>query len=519
MALTYCLTFVVSLLAGLLATRHVRNFAVRHRIAVSDSRDRDVHVLPVPRVGGAAIFLAFAAIVAAVLILQRVVRAPAVIPTDVVLRIVFPATLVFALGLYDDLFSASPWLKLGVQALAAVPIYVSGLRVVSIPVLAGHHNFNALLSFVATLLWILLITNAFNLVDGLDGLAAGSALFSTLIMFVMALMNAHVGVAILALALVGSITGFLRFNFSPATIFLGDSGSLFIGFLLSVFALATQSKSSTMLAVAIPIISFGLPIMETGLSVVRRFLSGQPVFRADREHIHHKLLERGFTQREAVLILYVVSGGCALLSALLLHPGGPTVGVVLFVLGAGIWVGVQHLRYPEMFELGRVARRTIQQKQVIINNLSVRRATEQIRGVGDMEQLHDALRQAFQCNVFDGFELRPATQRGSALAWRNEAFYRWERPLVVRDISGGSHWALALELTTQSGRNCGEFIVYRRSRGEPLQLDVNLITDEFQAELGYALERILASEAHSSSVSARAAAVGDGLNATPGPDL
>lgn len=519
MAVTYCVTFVVSLLAGFLVTRHVRNFAVRHRIAVNDTRDRDVHMLPVPRLGGAAIFLAFAAIVIAFLIIQRFVHGPQIVPVDVVLRIVFPASLIFALGLYDDLFSASPWLKLGVQALAVVPIYLSGLRVVSIPVLAGHHSFNAAFSFAATLLWILLITNAFNLVDGLDGLAAGSALFSTLIMFVMALVNGHVGVAILALALVGSITGFLRFNFSPATIFLGDSGSLFIGFLLSVFALATQSKSSTMVAVAIPIISFGLPIMETGLSVVRRFLSGQPVFRADREHIHHKLLERGFTQREAVLILYLVSGGCALLSALLLHPGGPTVGVVLFVLGAGVWVGVQHLRYPEMFELGRVARRTIQQKQVIINNLAIRRATQQIRSVNDMEHLHQLLRQAFQSNAFDGFELRPAQQRGSALVWRSESFYRWERPVVMRDIAGGSHWALTVELITRSGKNCGEFIIYRRNRGEPLQLDVNLITDEFQAELGHAVERILASEAYSSTGSARAAAVGDGLAASTAQNL
>jgi UDP-GlcNAc:undecaprenyl-phosphate GlcNAc-1-phosphate transferase len=518
-ALTYCLTFVVSLLAGFLVTRQVRNFAVRHGIAVGDTRDRDVHQLPVPRVGGAAIFVAFALIVAAVLLVQRMTHVAEIVPVDVVLRIVFPATLVFALGLYDDLFSASPWLKLGVQALAVVPIYMSGLRVVSIPVLAGHHNFNAVVSFGATLLWILLITNAFNLVDGLDGLAAGSALFSTLIMFVMALVNSHTGVAILALTLVGAITGFLRFNFSPATIFLGDSGSLLIGFLLSVFALATQSKSSTMLAVAIPIISFGLPIMETGLSVVRRFLSGQPVFRADRQHIHHKLLERGFTQREAVLILYVVSAGCALLSALLLYPGGPKVGVVLFVLGCGIWIGVQHLRYPEMFELGRVARRTIQQKQVIINNLAIRRATQQIRNVSDMDQLYEALRQAFHNNAFDGFELRPATQRGTMLAWRSEVFFRWERPTVLRDIAGSAHWAMALELMTGAGRNCGEFVLYRRSRGEPLQLDINLITDEFQAELGRALERIFAGEFHAAAATARAAAVGDALGSAPGANL
>ncbi len=509
MALTYCLTFVVSLLAGLVVTRQVRNFAVRYGVALSDARDRDVHALPVPRLGGAAIFLAFALMVVGVAAIQRFAHLPEIVPIDVILRIVFPAGLVFALGLYDDLFSASPWLKLGVQALAAVPVYLSGLRVVSIPVLTGHHDFNAAVSFAATVLWILLITNAFNLVDGLDGLAAGSALFSTLIMFVMALVNGHTGVAVLALTLVGAITGFLRFNFSPATIFLGDSGSLFIGFLLSVFALATQSKSSTMLAVAIPVLSFGLPIMETGLSVVRRFLSGQPLFRADRNHIHHKLLERGFTQREAVLILYFVSGACALLSALLLYPGGPTVGVVFFVVGGGIWIGVQHLRYPEMFELGRVARRTIQQKQVIINNLAIRRATQQIGSVENIEQLYGVLREAFQHNAFDGFELRPAVPKGTGLAWRNELFYRWERPQVLRNIAENSHWAMALELVTESGKSFGEFVAYRRSQPESLPLDINLVIDEFQRELGHALERIYAAEAGSPPLRVRAAAVGD----------
>lgn len=509
MVLTYCLTFVVALVASFIVTRQVRNFSVHHGIALSPARARDVHALPVPRIGGVAIFFTFALVTACVLAVQRVTHV-SLVPANVVLRIVFPAMLVFALGLYDDLFSASPWLKIGVQALATVPIYFSGLKIVSIPVLAGHHTFGAVASFCATLLWVLLITNAFNLVDGLDGLAAGSALFSTLVMFVVALVNGRAAVAVLALALVGAISGFLRFNFNPATVFLGDSGSLFIGFVLSVLGLASTSKSSTMLAVAIPIVSFGLPIMETGLSVMRRFLSGQPLFRADRQHIHHKLLERGFSQRQAVIILYAVSAIFAMLSALLLYPGGPTVGIVLFVLGGGIWIGVQHLRYPEMFELGRVARRTMQQKHVIVNNLAIRRAVQQIRNANDMAELRGILREAFQSNAFDGFELRPAMQHGQSLVWRSESFYRWERPQVLRAPEHGPHWAMALELRTPSGRGCGEFIVYRRSQGEPLQFDVNLMIEEFQVELGRALDRIFSSEAlHFGVTSARAAAVGD----------
>src|SRR5207237_5770704 len=131
------------------------------------------------------------------------------------------------------------------------------------------------------------ITNAFNLIDGLDGLAAGSALFCTLVFFVVALQNHSWLGSLMSVALAGAILGFLRFNFNPATIFLGDSGSLFIGFMLSALALAGAQKTPTIVAVAIPVVSFGLPVLETVLSVVRRFLSGQPLFAADRGHIHH----------------------------------------------------------------------------------------------------------------------------------------------------------------------------------------------------------------------------------------
>ncbi|MBV8208150.1 MAG: undecaprenyl/decaprenyl-phosphate alpha-N-acetylglucosaminyl 1-phosphate transferase [Acidobacteria bacterium] len=513
MALTFCLTFAASLLIGLLATRQVRNFAVNRGLGLTQARDRDVHTLPVPRVGGMAIFAALALVLTGVLLAQHFFAATHVIAFGDIVPLIFPATLMFILGLYDDMFHASPWFKLGIEILAAVPIYMSGLRVVSIPMVAGNYTFGAVLSFVFTVLWVLLITNAFNLVDGLDGLAVGSALFSTLVMFVMALINGYLAVAVVALALAGVTAGFLRFNFNPATIFLGDSGSLFIGFVLSVLSLAARSKSSTMMAVAIPIVSFGLPIMEVGLSAIRRFLSGKPLFRPDRQHIHHKLLERGFTHRQAVVILYAVSGGCALLSALLLHPGGPTVGIVLFALGGGIWIGVQHLRYHEVFELGRVARRTMQQKQIIVNNLAIRRATERIAAACSMSELQSLLHETFEMNAFDGFELRPGFEQGAGMIWRTEEFYRWERPRPARR-RGDSHWALAVQLVSGAGSNCGELILYRRSQEEPLQLDINLITDEFQRALGRALENIFAQETFCFAEQ-HAAAMAEGLHRQP----
>src|SRR5208337_3768507 len=200
-------------------------------------------------------------------------------------------------GLYHDIYSVGPYTKFAVQSVAAIMLFAGGLRILDLPVLFGARHFA----------WYIGITNAFNLIDGLDGLAAGSALFSTFVVFVVAVFSGSSPVSLLTIALAGAILGFLRFNFNPATIFLGDCGSLFIGFMLSALALEGAQKAPTVIAVAIPVVSFGLPILETALSVLRRYLSGRPVFTADREHIHHKLLQRGLSQRQVVIILYGVS--------------------------------------------------------------------------------------------------------------------------------------------------------------------------------------------------------------------
>src|SRR5262249_10953783 len=150
------------------------------------------------------------------------------------------------------------------------------------------------------------------------------ALFSTLVVFVVAIFSGSTLVSLLTIALAGAILGFLRFNFNPATIFLGDCGSLFIGFILSALALEGAQKAPTVIAVAIPVVSFGLPMLETALWVLRRLISGRRVFTADREHIHHKLLQRGLSHRQVVVVLYAVSALFALLSLFLLWPTGST---------------------------------------------------------------------------------------------------------------------------------------------------------------------------------------------------
>src|SRR5204862_5375754 len=192
------------------------------------------------------------------------------------------------------------------QAIAGTMLFAGGLRILDLPVLFGHYHFSWFAGLPLTILWVLAITNAFNLIDGLDGLAAGSALFSTLVVFVVAIFSGSAVVSLLTIALAGAILGFLRFNFNPATIFLGDCGSLFIGFMLSALALEGAQKAPTVIAIAIPVVSFGLPILETTLSVLRRLISGRPVLTADREHIDQKLSERDGSLRQVLIALYAV---------------------------------------------------------------------------------------------------------------------------------------------------------------------------------------------------------------------
>ena len=498
MTSTYIVVFLGASLASFLLTRTVRNLADARGMGFAPTSPRHIHTASIPRFGGIAIFITFTAIAIAMAVWPG---ADAALAPRTLAYILGPGALVFLLGLYDDFYPVKPYVKFAVQAVAATILFLGGFGVFQLPLLFGSHT-PGWLALPLTILWVLWITNAFNLLDGVDGLAAGSALFSTLTVFVVSLVSANFLVSSLTLALAGAILGFLRFNFNPATIFLGDCGSLFIGFMLSALALAGAQKTPTIVAVAIPIVSFGLPVLETLLSVMRRFLSGQPLFTADRQHIHHKLLERGFSQQQVVFILYVVSAICGLLSLFLLYPSGPMVGIVLFVIGTGIWVGVQHLGYHEFGELGRVALRTMDQKKIIVNNLAIRRATEALSRSEDADGVGRVLREAFEANDFDGFELGLGPAAVARLAYDHSAGAQlnWKKPNGgEKDAAGEAEWTLTLDLKTTSGQRLGSFSLYRRCSGSPLLVDVNLLIAGFNVALAGALERAVENAARAGS--------------------
>jgi UDP-GlcNAc:undecaprenyl-phosphate GlcNAc-1-phosphate transferase len=499
LAVVYLGIFAASVLFSFVLTRYVRNLAMARGWAPGPGSDRHVHNRPLPRLGGVAIFLAFlVSLGIARLVSWWNPHLSFGFSSKALLTILLPGLLIFLLGLYDDLHSVGPYFKFTVQVLAGALLYAGGLRILDLPVLFSQHHFPWFVGLPITILWVLGITNAFNLIDGLDGLAAGSALFSTLVVFVVALLSQSSFVSLMALVLAGAILGFLRYNFNPATIFLGDCGSLFIGFMLSALALQGMQKSPTIIAVAIPVVSFGLPILETALSVVRRLISGRPVFTADREHIHHKLLQRGHSHRQVVIILYAASAVFAMLSLFLLWPTGSTLGLVLAVLGIGIWIGVQHLNYLEFGELRRVAQRTLDQRLIFVNNLAIRRAVEELKVTSDFEQVCRILGAAFDSNDFDAFELRllrapdeMGEVRGLQIVSADKPHFRWKKPggHFIKEMVPA--WSLKLDLVAANNRQRGSLTMYRIYDGSDLQLDVNLVTSLLPVALADALDRVL----------------------------
>jgi UDP-GlcNAc:undecaprenyl-phosphate GlcNAc-1-phosphate transferase len=323
-----------------------------------------------------------------------------------------------------------------------------------------------------------------------------------MVVFIVSLVTGNLLGEVVSIALAGAIVGFLRYNFNPATIFLGDCGSLVIGFVLSAVSLASSQKASTAVAVAIPVVSFGLPILDTLIAVLRRFMNGKPLFRGDGEHIHHKLLQRGLTHRQAVVVLYAVSACFALISLPLLSPKSGNIAVVLSVVGLGVFFGLQHLGYHEVDELRHMARRTWEQKSIMSNNLAIRRATRDLACAATFYAVIEILTTAFQGNDYDGFELSftPEAPAHGFAPMISPFQYAWRREAGNRSQG----WELRLELLSPAREVRGCFSIHRSYEKSSLRSDVDCLTAEFACALSAALQR--AGEIHVTEVAIAAQA-------------
>ncbi len=250
-----------------------------------------------------------------------------------------------------------------------------------------------------------------------------------------------------------------------------------------------------MVAVAIPIVSLGLPILDVAVAVLRRFLSCRRIFAPDREHIHHKLLGQGISHRQTVLVLYGVSACFGLFSLLLLNPGGAAVAAVLVVVGIGVLIGVKQLHYYEFLELGRVANRTLNQRHVIANGISIRRAADALESCTNLPQFCQILRQCLEPIGFDGFGL----YLSSGLPGEVNLFpfnringsklqFFWDRS----PRSSDTNWSLTFKLTKRNGKRLGGFTLYRKNTASPLWLDLEVFTATgFSSAVAASVEKML----------------------------
>jgi len=268
--------------------------------AVDKGAGRRAHTGTIPRLGGIGIFLAFI-----IPFSFSLTRGEWDAFHERMVGVLIGSTMIFLLGVYDDIRGARIRHKLFVEILAATVIYAWGIRVTIISNPFGAPLDLGLLSLPVTVLWIIVITNSINLIDGLDGLAAGTVIFVSATLFLFSGADVHMQLVYVILA--GSLLGFLRYNFPPASIFMGDSGSLFLGFFLGSVSIISSHKATAIATLMIPVFAFSLPLMDMLYAVMRRFYRGVPLGEADKEHIHHKLLEKGLSKKRVLMVLYSVN--------------------------------------------------------------------------------------------------------------------------------------------------------------------------------------------------------------------
>ena len=343
----------VSFAVATMLTPAVARLAVARGWLDRPDGHRKVHSAPIPAVGGVAVFSAFTVTLLAFAVVGQDSLSGALNEVAPQVPLLLAGLMIGAIGLVDDVRGVRPFAKLAVQAGAALFLCVQGFQIQVVSSPFGGAIELGILAVPVTVLWLVGMSNAFNLIDGLDGLAAGLGLVSTVGLLAAAALNGRLETAMVAAALAGALLGFLPYNFNPARVFLGDCGSLPVGFTLAAIAVHSSIKTSAAIAVAVPLLALALPILDVGLSVMRRFVRRRPMFGADSNHIHHRLIGLGLTPRRAVVTLYgVATLFTALALAVVAGPKQVTwaVGLIALLL---LGVGVRALGYWEVTEFQR----------------------------------------------------------------------------------------------------------------------------------------------------------------------
>jgi UDP-GlcNAc:undecaprenyl-phosphate GlcNAc-1-phosphate transferase len=413
----------LSFLFSLSLTPLVRRVAIRMSVIDKPDGSRKLQTGPIARLGGVAVLAGYG--LAYAVFLSTPLAAPEHY-MQVVWRTAPALIVVFVTGLLDDVRNLKPMQKLGGQLLAALIAYASGVRI-----LAFHGTAWAVWwSLPITVLWLILCTNAFNLIDGLDGLAAGLGLFAAVTMVISAGVNGNLGLAFATAPLVGSLLAFLRYNFNPASIYLGDCGSLVIGFMLGCCGVVWSQKSVAVIGIAAPLMALSVPLLDTMLAITRRFLRRQPIFYPDRGHIHHKLIDRGLTPRRAVLLLYGVASIVTIFSLLQEMIRREFAPLVLAAFCGIAIAGIRLLKIAEFDIVGELLRDGAF-RRAIDAHIALRRTDTEFSTCTDLTDMWETI-----CRAAQSFEFVHVTLTVDAMTLERQ----------FRDISPSECWTIKVDL-------------------------------------------------------------------------
>ena len=359
LTMTSLFAFILALAISFACTPAVRMLAIKIKAVDVPKDNRRMHKVPIPRMGGLAIFAGF------------LVSVLFFVPLGTEFRsILIGALILVVLGIIDDIVALKPKTKFAGQIIAALIPALSGVSIHGIvnPFVPGQYSTLDIFSIPLTVIWIVGITNAVNFIDGLDGLACGVSAIATVTMFIIAVLFGEIYIALMMAALAGACLGFLPYNMNPAKIFMGDTGSMFLGYILATVSIQGLFKFYAVISFAVPFILLGLPIFDTGFAIVRRLLKGQSPLQADRGHVHHRLIDLGFDQKQSVAILYTFSALMGLTAVILARTNESKLIIlaiavlVCFFLAMSLMSFEKHHKAEEQAQLERIQKAAMEKE-------------------------------------------------------------------------------------------------------------------------------------------------------------
>lgn len=474
----------------MILTPAVRILAVRLGYVDKTSK-RKIHDQPIPHIGGAAIFAAFLIPFAGFLVYQNMITDVLIEYRAEVFGVLMGALTVFLIGVFDDIKGARARFKFIVEILAACIVYYAGVRILKLsnPFSETPFTFGHSVGLPLTVIWIVGVTNAVNMSDGIDGLAAGMAIFVSIVMFVLSLVNNHTLIALISITLAGSTAGFLVFNFPPAKIFMGDSGALFLGFMLGSISILGSVKGSAAVALVIPVLAMIVPISDTLMAMARRFLKGRGMMEADQDHVHHRLLKRGLSHTQIILVLYGVTIFFGLVALSLVYTQRRENGIVLGAVGILAVILIRRLGYSE-FKVDRLTE-TIRESRE--ERKRTREEREIIKGFETKAQnlsipeIWEELAETVKLLGYTAVEIDPeqgtslfrnnteAEEDGTGERGRDLSFF-WKSPDISADALD-INWSLELPIYVFRDQKAAELKVYRQEADHSQLIHDEVILD------------------------------------------